>query len=181
MASSMKTAAVAAAFSCLLAAVPAAAQNNSCQDFRVLVQANLDLTVPPPGIPWTGTLRGFLNGNEPLIGTLSFLPGSESTQTGQAGHETNDRAKFDFGANGIFVTEPHTAVFPLRPGVQDPFAWGNYHVTATVAPDPQISSGRFVNATANISIVGIFVVDLFSEQSAGVWNAEITGKLCNVQ
>ena len=159
----------------------ALAQANSCQEFRVLVQANLDLTVPPPGIPWSGTVRGFLNGTEPLMGTLSYLPGSGSTQTGQAGHETNDRAKFDFGVNGTFVTEPHTAVFPLRPTVMDPFAFGSYHATAKVAPDPLVSTGRFVNATGNISIIGTFLVDLFSLQSAGIWNAEVTGKLCNVK
>jgi hypothetical protein len=181
MTSSMKTAAAVAAFLCLLAVSPAPAQTNGCQSFRVLLQANLDLNVAPPGIPWSGTVRGFLNGSEPLIGTLSYLPGSESTQTGQAGHETNDRAKFDFGVKGIFVTEPHTAVFPLRPTVMDPFAFGSYHATAKVAPDPLVSSGRFVNVTGNISIIGTFLVDLLSAQSAGIWNAEITGQLCKVQ
>ena len=181
MAPSMKTVAMAAAIFCVLAVRPASAQNNTCQDFRVLVQANLDLTVPPPGIPWSGTARGFLNGTEPLAGTLSYLPGNEGTQTGQAGHESNDRAKFDFGVNGIFVTEPHTAVFPLRPTVLDPFAYGTYHATAKVAPDPPISRGRFANATGNISIIGTFLVDLLSAQSAGIWNAEVTGRLCNTQ
>ncbi len=178
---SLKSAMVLAVLFCLLTAFPASAQTNNCKSFRVLLQANLDLTVPPPGIPWSGTVRGFLNGTEPLIGTLSYLPGSEGTQKGQAGHEVNDRAKLDFGATGIFVTEPHTAVFPLRPTVTDPYAFGSYHATAKVAPDPLVSSGRFVNATGNISIVGLFLVDLFSPQSAGIWNAEITGSLCNVQ
>jgi hypothetical protein len=179
MTSSMKTAAVVAAVLCLLAVFPAPAQTNGCQSFRVLLQANLDLTAA--GIPWSGTVRGFLNGTEPLIGKLSYLPGSESTQTGQAGHETNDRAKFDFGVMGIFVTEPHTAVFPLRPTVLDPFAFGSYHATAKVAPDPLVSTGRFVTVTGNISIIGTFLVDMFSLPSAGIWNAEITGKLCSVQ
>src|SRR3974377_1773908 len=97
-------------------ALPSAfAANGKCQSFRVLLQANLDLTAS--GVPWSGQVRGFLNGAEPLIGTLSYLPdvpGADSKQTGQAGHEVNDRAKFDFGTAGIFVTEPHTAVFPLR-------------------------------------------------------------------
>jgi len=181
MTTSKRAAALAAALVCFLPVFPAVAQNNGCQDFRVLVQANLDLTVPPPGIPWSGTVRGFLNGAEPLNGTLSYLPGSEGAQTGQAGHETNDRAKFDFGVKGIFVTEPHSAVFPLRPTVLDPFALGTYHATAKVAPDSRISSGRFVNATGNISIIGTFLVDFFSDQSAGIWNAEVSGKLCNVQ
>lgn len=163
----------------VVAAFPALAQNNDCQSFRVLLQANLDLTAT--GIPWSGQVRGFLNGAEPLIGTLSYLPGSNSGQTGQAGHETNDRAKFDFGVNGIFVTEPHTAVFPLRPKVADPFAFGSYVATAKIAPDPLVSSGRFVNATGNISIIGTFLVDLFSPESAGIWNAEVSGKLCSVQ
>ena len=78
------------------------------------------------------------------------------------------------------MTEPHTAVFPLRPTVMDPFAFGSYHATAKVGPDPLVSSGRFVNATGNISIIGTFLVDLFSDASAGIWNAEITGNLCNV-
>lgn len=179
MTRNLKTAAVPVLF-CLLAALPATAQTNNCKSFRVLLQANLDLTVPPPGIPWSGTMRGFLNGTEPLIGTLSYLPGSEGTQTGQAGHEANDRAKFDFGAKGIFVTEAHSAVFPLRPTVAAPFAFGSYHATAKVAPDPLVSSGPLGNATGNISIIGTFLVDLFSQQSAGIWNAEITGNLCNV-
>jgi hypothetical protein len=177
----LKAGGLAAVLLCILAAFPAVAQSDNCQSFRVLLQANLDLTVAPPGIPWSGQVRGFLNGTEPLIGTLSYLPGSSSSHTGQAGHEANDRAKFDFGLNGIFVTQPHTAVFPLRPTVMDPFALGSYHATAKVAPDPLVSSGRFVNATGNISIIGTFLVDLFSPQSAGIWNAEITGTLCEVQ
>ncbi len=180
MNTTMKAGAVAATL-LYLAVFPIQAQNTTCQPFRVLLQANLDLTVAPPGVPWSGTVRGFLNGNEPLIGTLSYLPGVDSTQTGQAGHESNDRAKLDFGAAGAFVTEPHSAVFPLRPTIMDPFAFGSYHATAKVAPDPLVSSGRFVNATGNISIIGTFLVDLFSAQSAGIWNAEIAGRLCNVQ
>jgi hypothetical protein len=166
-----------------LAVVPSAfAENKKCQSFRVLLHANLDLT--STGVPWSGQVRGFLNGAEPLIGTLSYLsdvPGAESGQTGQAGHEINDRAKFDFGTAGTFVTEPHTAVFPLRPTVMEPFAFGSYHATAKVAPDPLVSTGRFVGATGNISIIGTFLVDLFSPQSSGIWNAEISGNLCNVQ
>lgn len=180
MINSMKVAVVLLFVCCLTAVIPAQAQDNDCQSFRVLLQANLDLTAS--GVPWSGTVRGFLNGTEPLYGTLSYLPtGSESRQTGQAGHESNDRAKLDFGANGIFVTEPHTAVFPLRPNVSDPFAFGKYIATAKVAPDPQVSSGRFVDATGNISIIGTFLVDMFSLDSAGIWNAEISGKLCKVK
>ena len=180
MINSMKLAFVLVILCCFIGVIPAQAQNNGCQSFRVLIQANLDLTVAPPDIPWSGTVRGFLNGTEPIIGTLSYLPGSSSRQTGQAGHETNDRARFDFGEKGIFVTDPHTAVFPLRPTVMDPFAFGSYHATAKVAPDPLESSGRFVNATGNISIIGTFLVDLVSLESAGIWNAEVTGNLCNV-
>ncbi len=181
MNNSMKLAFAFVILCCFIGVIPASAQSNSCQEFRVLLQANLDLTVPPPGVPWSGTVRGFLNGSEPLIGTLSYLPGGYSRQTGQAGHETDDRAQFDFGANGIFVTEPHTAVFPLRPTIMEPYAVGNYHATAKVAPDRLLSSGRFVKATGNISIIGTFIVDLFSDESAGIWNAEITGKLCSVE
>ena len=176
---SIKTAAVLAVLFCACTAFPVMAQGNDCQSFRVLVQANLDLTAT--GIPWSGKLRGFLNGSEPLIGTLSYLPGSDGRQTGQAGHESNDRAKFDFGEKGVFVTEPHTATFPLRPNVADPFAFGSYVATAKVAPDATVSSGRFANATGNISIIGTFLVDMFSMESAGIWNAEISGKLCHVR
>ena len=129
----------------------------------------------------TWTDRKWPEYQEPLIGTLSYLPGSDGRQTGQAGHESNDRAKFDFGEKGVFVTEPHTATFPLRPNVADPFAFGSYVATAKVAPDPAVSSGRFVNATGNISIIGTFLVDMFSMDSAGVWNAEVSGKLCHVR
>jgi hypothetical protein len=40
---------------------------------------------------------------------------------------------------------------------------------------------RFSRATGSISIDGPFVVDMASPSSAGIWNAEIKGKLCNVQ
>jgi hypothetical protein len=167
-------------FVCLSAALPARAQAGNCQSFRVLLQANLDLT--SAGVPWSGQVRGFLNDNEPLMGTLTYLPeGAGSRQTGQAGHESNDRAVFDFGQNGVLVTEPHSATFPLRPGVGDPFVIGSYMATAKVAPDPNVSSGRFIRATGNISIDGPFIVDMASPSSAGIWNAEIKGRLCNVQ
>jgi hypothetical protein len=177
-----RNASITAALVTGMALPSAAAETKKCQSFRVLLQANLDLT--STGVPWSGQVRGLLNGAEPLIGTLSYLPdvpGADSWQTGQAGHEANDRAKFDFGTAGIFVTEPHTAVFPLRPNITDPFAFGSYHATAKIAPDPLVSSGRFVNATGNISIMGTFLVDMVSPNSAGIWNAEISGNLCNVQ
>ncbi len=179
MTKTMKTVALGAVVYCILAALPTQAQTN-CQSFRVLLQASLNLTILPPEVPWSGQVRGFLDGSEPLAGTLTYLPGAESRQTGQAGHESNDRAKFDFGPKGIFVTEAHSAVFPLRPHVSAPYAFGKYVATTKVAPDPLVSKGPFVNATGNISIVGMFIVDLLSPVSAGVWNAEIEGTLCNV-
>ena len=176
----LKAVAVVAFFVCLSSALPARAQAGNCQSFRILLQANLDLT--STGAPWSGHVRGFLNDNEPLMGTLTYLPtGTTSRQTGQAGHESNDRAVFDFGPNGVLVTEPHSATFPLRPDISDPFAFGSYMATAKVAPDPKVSSGRFVKTTGNISINGTFLVDMSLPSSAGIWNAEINGKLCNVQ
>lgn len=164
---------------CLVAAIPAQAQDNGCRSFRALLQARLGLV---DGVPvWSGQVRGLLNGVVPLAGSLSYVPGYEITRTGQAGHETNLRFKFDFGDNGIFVTEADRSVFPLRTNVEDPFAFGDYVATAKVAPDAGISTFPFNNATGNISIIGTFVVDLFSfPDSLGVWNAEIRGKLCNV-
>jgi hypothetical protein len=180
MINSLKAVVVVGFLVCLSAALPVRAQAGNCQSVRILLQANLDLT--STGVPWSGQVRGFLNENEPLIGTLTYLPeGASSRQTGQAGHESNDRAVFDFGQNGVLVTEPHSATFPLRPGVGDGFMIGSYMATAKVAPDPQLSSGRFKRTTGNISIDGPFIVDGASPSSMGIWNAEIKGKLCNVQ
>jgi hypothetical protein len=180
MINSLKSAVVLGFLVLLSATLPARAQAGNCQSLRILLQATLDLT-STGGAPWSGQVRGLLNDTEPLIGTLSYLPGGTSRQTGQAGHESNDRAVFDFGPNGIFVTEPHSATFPLRPDISDPLAFGSYMATAKVAPDPKVSSGRFAKTTGNISINGTFLVDMSSASSAGIWNAEINGKLCNVQ
>ena len=92
MTNSMKTVAVVAAFLCLLAVFPAPAQTG-CQDFHVLVQANLDLTVAPPGVPWSGMVRGFLNGTEPLIGTLPRFPSIDSS-TGIWGSRSRGHPSF---------------------------------------------------------------------------------------
>lgn len=187
----MSVAAVAAILAWVVAAPPAHAQGNSCQSIRLLLQANLDFTRPFPGTGWSGIVRGFLNDTEPLNGTLYYLPPTQQTKgTGQSAHEYANRAVFDFGAKGKFVTAAGDAVFQLMPGVSPhmtyppDLAFGHYAATVQVAPDadPQLTSGRFLLASGNLSISGLFLVNVPPPAVAdiGIWNAEINGKLCGV-
>lgn len=116
MSKAMKIAAFAAILSCVVV-VPTHAQSN-CKSIHLLLQANLDLTRPFPGTGWSGIVRGFINENEPINGILYYLPPTEQTKgTGQSAHEYANRAVFDFGAAGKFVTVADSAVFQLLPGV----------------------------------------------------------------
>lgn len=186
-----KVAVLAAILGWVVAAVPAHAQGNSCQSIRLLLQANLDFTRPFPGTGWSGLVRGFLNNTEPLNGVLYYLPPTEVTKgTGQSAHEYANRAVFDFGAKGRFVTVADGAVFQLLPGVSPhmiyppDLAFGHYAATVKVAPDPDplLTSGLFGNAAGNLSIAGLFVVNVPPPALAdiGIWNAEIDGKLCGM-
>jgi hypothetical protein len=76
----MKIAAFAAILVCLVPALPAQAQNNSCQPIRLLLQAKLDFSGPPPLMGWFGPVRGFLNNTESLDGTLYYLPPAADTK-----------------------------------------------------------------------------------------------------
>lgn len=163
------------------------AQDQGCQSVRLLLQANLDFIRLPPLTGWSGIVRGFLDNTEPLNGVLYYLPPTEDTiQHGQTGHEPSNRAVFDFGTMGIFVTVADGAVFQMSPRVSPhmvyppDLGWGHYSATVKVAPDPQLVTGRFVNATGNLSISGTFLVNSPDPNDLGIWNAEITGKLCNV-
>ena len=182
----MSVAVVAAILGWVIAAVPAHAQGNSCQSIRLLLQANLDFAGPFPGTGWSGIVRGFLNDTEPLNGILYYLPPTQDTKgTGQSAHEYANRAVFDFGAKGKFVTVAGNAVFQLLPGVSPhDLAFGHYAATVQVAPhpDPQLTSGRFLLASGNLSISGLFLVNVPPPAVAdiGIWNAEINGKLCGV-
>lgn len=109
--------------------------------------------------------------------------------TGQAAHEYGDRAVFDFGTKGVFITVADGAVFHMLPGVSPhmiyppDLGFGNYSATVKVAPDPAFTSGRFANATGNLTISGMFLVNVPppAYQNIGIWNAEINGRLCNVK
>ncbi len=188
--------------------IPAPAQdkNNDCQTLRLLLQADLNFFRPFPGIGWSGTVRGFLDA-APVRGTLFYMPPDrpkDTEQHGQTGHEYNSRAVFDLGSDGSFVTDYTNAVFQTTPLVSPHFyyppigenVWGHYSATAKIVPDLKTydigdpwydpasefvpTTGRFVNATGNISINGIFIGDSPDPSDAGIWNAEITGKLCKV-
>jgi hypothetical protein len=183
-----KTAAFAAILSCLVLGAPLQAENKGCQNIRLLLQANLDFTRPFPGTGWSGAVRGFLNDTEPINGKLYYLPSSVETKgTGQTGHEYANIAVFDFGpVTGTFVTVADGAVFQLSPTtsphmVYPPdLAFGHYSATVKVAPAPVLSTKRFANATGNLSIAGLFVVNAPPAVDMGFWNAEINGKLCNL-
>ncbi|HKE23329.1 MAG TPA: hypothetical protein VKB88_13270 [Bryobacteraceae bacterium] len=173
---------------CLVAVAPAQAQNSNCRPIHLLLQANLDLS--PGGQFWHGTVRGFLDNSIPLYGTLHGISGDGTIATGQAGHDLNLRFKFDFGAKGVFVTEPSNDTMPYSRAVTGPlaypppaFAFGSYMYTSKIAPYAPLTSGWFLNATGNISIIGTFLADYASLPAlndVGAWNAEINGRICNV-
>jgi hypothetical protein len=184
MRASAKKAAILAALCCLIAAAPVLAQSKDCKPFNAILQAKLD--VSPTGLGWSGQVRGLLDNADPLFGTLTYLS-VDSSMTGVAGKETNLQWKLDFGPNGAVVTQTDCGVFPIKPKVTDPFAYGAYMATAKV--DPSASTGRFLNATGQFTLNGYFVVDGKSAilsgwtdlTDVGVWNAEMNGKLCGVK
>jgi hypothetical protein len=186
---------------CLIAAIPAYAQNNSCQPIQLLLQASLNLTdIPGVGvIPiWSGQVRGFLNNSKALNGSLYGLPGPggvSTVATGQVAKDYNLRFVFDFGSDGVFVTVADQDVMPYSPQVYPHLvypplpAFGSYMYHAKVAPDPLVAKGQFANADGNISINGTFLVNGQWPATPtpafplggplGIWNAEINGKICN--
>ncbi|GEM_PF-4165679 len=193
----LKTVALALILGCFVTVVRAQAQSNNCQNVRLLLQAKLDFAGLPPQIGWFGPVRGFLNDKTPLTGTLYGVPDgpAESLKTtGQAAHEWG-RFVFDFGAVGKFLTTIDRGVFHLLPGVTphmtyDPVppaqAFGFYAGNVKVEPGESTTfpnekaSGAFINTTGNLSVAGYFLVNAPPPANMGVWNAEITGKLCNV-
>jgi hypothetical protein len=195
---------------CCLVSVPTFAQdkNDNCQSLRLLLQADLNLFVPPDPLPadwlppapqsqpgviswgWAGTVRGFL-GTEPMNGILYYLPPTEGTvQHGQTGHEMSNVAALDFGDKGKFETVADGAVFQMSPSISPHMVYppdtGFGHYSATVKIDSEKSAG----ATGNISISGLFLVNgptsppiLLGDNTVillglGIWNAEIAGKVC---
>ena len=183
-----KIAAFAAILIWLVPAMPAQPQNNSCQPIHLIIQANLDLARPFPYTGWTGTVKGLLNDKIPLNGKVYNPPGDPipTVYTGQAGHEAM-RMVFDFGtAAGIFVNVLDRDLAKYSPGVSPhftfppEFAFGRTMATLKIVPDSLISSGWFANATGNISVIGIFVVNGNPPFDMGFWNAEVDGKLCGV-
>ena len=187
MASAMKIASF-AILGWLVPAMPAQPQNTNCQPIHLIIQANLDLARPAPFTGWTGTVKGLLNDKIPLNGKVYNPPGEPppTVYTGQAGHEPM-RIVFDFGTSaGKLINLLDRDLAQYSPSVSPhftfppQFAFGRTMATLKIAPDSTISSGWFANATGNISIIGIFVVNGAPPFDMGFWNAEVDGKLCGV-
>ena len=193
----MKKTAFAAVLGCLVAAMPALAQNNdsSCMSLTMLIQGKLD----PTHGGWGGTVKGLLidkkNNITPLEGVLRypFRDGAPTVYTGQVGHETAHPA-FDFGSAGKFAAILDREIAQFSPSVTPhldfsngppAFALGRTMATFGVAPQTQTSpawssSGWFANATGKISMAGTFLVNGQNFPVIGYWNVEVTGTLCNV-
>ena len=172
---------------------PAIAQNDGCKAFHGVLQATLDVT-PGTGLGWTGTLRGFLDNNIPLVGYLIGGGLADTVQHGQTGHEPLTYFIIDFGAKGKLVTIPDKGIFPVSPQVAPHMVYppetmfGAYYSTPKVAPNVTLgTSGWFLNATGNLTFNGTFLVDNASIvangtlTNIGAWNSEVNGRLCNVQ
>jgi hypothetical protein len=192
MKNSWKSAAIFVIAGCLLAAIPAQAQVNNCQDFSVLLQATLDIS--PTGTGWSGTVRGFLDNRIPLVGFMIGGGDLPTVATGQTGHEPATWFIFDFGPKGKFVTVPDKGVFPVSPKVAPhmvyppEFMLGSYFSSPKVGFNPvAVASGWFKDATGYLSFNGTFIVDNASAyadgtfKNMGIWNSEIKGKLCNLK
>ena len=183
----MLMATVAVIVASLMAAAPANAQERGCMPVRLLIQTNLDLARPAPDTGWAGIVRGLINDSIPLNGKLYSPPGipPPTKITGQVGHETM-RLVFDFGAVGKFVNVASVDIVLYNPKVSPHFtfppdlAFGRTMSTSKVEPDIAISSGMFVGARGNISITGVFVVNGLPPFDMGIWNAEVSGSLCDV-
>lgn len=187
MSKMIKIVAVTAILCCLMPALPAQAQNNTCQPIRLIIQANLDLARPFPFTGWSGTVKGLLNDKIPVNGRIYAPPDAPvpTVFTGQVGHE-GFRIVFDLGPAGKFVNVMDTDLAHYSPRVSPhftfppQFAFGRTMATVKIAPDSAISSGWFASATGNISVTGLFVVNGAPPFDMGFWNAEVEGRLCGV-
>ncbi len=167
----------------LFLAISAAAQN-SCVAVRGIAQEHLldfgnpDWQGGQPGYPWVGPVQLALGKDEVLIGKVSEYDGDRgpSGHVGQ-GRDTGNYV-FDFGADGSFTMRYTHAVWPTLPKFQAAFT-GTFHAEGSV--DVTAGTGRFANATGNITSDGPFLAwNLNAPPPSGRFNNTITGMLCNV-
>ncbi len=154
----------------------AQAQEN-CLSFHVLIQA--DLSVPElllrEGDVWGGYAHGYL-GLEPLHGRYSGNNG-ETLVHGRVGMGSGSDY-FDFGGGNTLTAVESHATFPSPPGLWPLGAGGLYRAADKIAA----GTGRFQNASGNLSFSGPFVVwDLDKEIPQGRWAGEVVGNICGVQ
>lgn len=197
----------AAALAVGLAIAPIARGQNNCKTFRAVIQATwidmalspgsqllpifvqpswsdpkLSIPQPPVGVyGWQGPFLGTLDG-QVVFGYYSPLPSTMPTQTGVVGKEGTPISKLDFGADGYIVTvSDNKGVFPIPPGHA---GFGAYSETDKI--DPRQGTGKFQNASGNLSYSGPWIwYPTTSDTSptgpgSGIWHAEINGRICNI-
>jgi hypothetical protein len=167
----------------VLAVAPIGWAEDNCKPFRALAQATL---LPAEGSPihvsgWQGPFTGTLNGK--IVYGYYSVNGEQlpPTQTGVVGKEVSPTERMDFGTDGAFTTiADNKGVFPMPPGKG---GFGSYVENTKIAEDTQ-RTGKFQNATGFLSFTGSFIAyPLTADLNgpwAGVWHAEISGRVCNV-
>jgi len=168
---------LAAAISCLsLLVLPRAgwAQDN-CLSFRGIYQASYDAVSGG----WPGTLYAFLGEKELLIGTIVASEPGSSSHTGVTGHDKDVSVTWAFtGVDGTFTQEQH-GTYPMPPGKS---GLGYYNGVAKIVS----GTGRFQNASGTTTFGGPYLLWPIEPSNpnsalAGRWNAEVSGKICDVQ
>lgn len=157
----------------LVLPVPSAWAGDNCQAFRALLRG----AYPTPvhlrdGDTFGGGIWASLGGQELLFGQFAGNDGTE-TDHGMMILAKGGSYKYDFGANGTFTTEITTAVGTFPPGK---IGIGYYMGTAKIAR----GTGRFQSASGNIQVTGPFLGWFEGENLEVLWNAELSGTICNV-
>jgi hypothetical protein len=176
----------AAVLGATLALAPITWAQDNCRPFRALIQATwVDPLIVSSGYGWQGRFMGTLDG-QPVAGMLS--PASPTpgpgTMTGVAGKEGSPSEKlvFTVGPAGSFTTAAdNKGVFPLPPG-KGGFLMG-YSETAKIAEGT--GTGKYAYASGFLAISGpgiAYPADLAKPDGPwiGIWNGEITGRICNI-
>ena len=154
----------------LLLRRPAAAAQNTCQEFRALTQQGFDIAYGGYVGPSWATLAG-----ETLIDAGAPRPPLRPPTTvceGGMCTERNAQYLYDFGNGDTLILEVQIASY------EEPPAFGTYRAVNKAVG----GTGRFKNASGTVVESGPFLawVDAKGEIQAR-YSGELAGKLCNVQ